>query len=87
MKKITLTLAIALSVSSLFAQDKKFFDKMFLLYTQKKVEQMKPEIDKVIADPANANNTELWLWKSTVDAEFESTENLKAKCADCFNSS
>ena len=48
---------------------------------------MKLDIDKVAADPANANNTELWLWKSTVDAEFESTENLKAKCADCFNSS
>ncbi len=87
MKKITLTLAIALGVSSLFAQDKKVMGKIVIMYSQKKFENAKTEIDKLIADPTNATSPELWMWKSTVDAEFLNSEELKAKCADCLNSS
>jgi hypothetical protein len=87
MKKNTLLIGGLLFISSSFAQDKKFFDKMFLAYSQKKIEQIKTEIDKVAADPANANNAEVWVWKSTIDAEMANSEELKAKCPDCLNSS
>jgi hypothetical protein len=85
MKKTTITLAIALSVSSLFAQDKKIMGKLLIMYTQgnSKIEEIKVEVDKLAADPANAKNIEVWAWKSTIDAEMSNNPN----CADCFNSS
>lgn len=86
MKKITLTLAIAIAASPLFAQDKaiKEIEKNYLLG---KIEAAKELTDKLVADPANANKADAWLWKSTLDAVAFSDEALKAKCADCLNSS
>lgn len=95
MKKTTLTLAISLCFGSLFAQEKDFFAKMFVLYTQdrdiekkeKSIEKIKTEIDKLAAEPKSQNNAEVWVWKSAMDAEFASSDNLKAKCADCLATS
>ncbi|MFY7963700.1 MAG: hypothetical protein ACOVO1_02280 [Chitinophagaceae bacterium] len=86
MKKTTLTLAITFGISSVFAQNKAFKDleKNYLLG---KLEASKDMIDKIVADPANANFPETWAWKSTIDAEMSSSDELKAKCADCFNTS
>ena len=95
MKKITLTLAIIVFATSLFAQDKQYFTKLTLLYSQEKdvatreknLEKYKAEIDAMTADAKNATNVELWAWKTTIDAEFANSETLNTKCANCLNSS
>lgn len=86
MKKITLTLAVAFTATLLFAQDKalKEVQKNYLLG---KIEAAKEVTDKIVADPANANSAEAWLWKSTLDAVAVANEKLKVTCTDCLNSS
>jgi len=87
MKKNTIILAGLMFANLANSQDKKFFDKMFLQYSQKKIEQIKVEIDKYIADPANESNKELWAWKTTIDAEMLNSDELKSKCTDCLTTS
>ena len=87
MKKITLTIASnVLFITAIFAQSKelKEVEKNYLLG---KIEPAKEIIDKLAANPANANNAEVWIWKSTLDAEISNNDALKAKCADCITSS
>jgi hypothetical protein len=89
MKKNTLLLAGLLFINAAFSQDKKVMTKIFLMYTKEnpKIEEIKTEVDKLVADPSNASNADVWAWKSTIDAEMTKTDELKAKCPDCLNSS
>ena len=87
MKKTTLTIASnVLFIAAIFAQSKelKLVQSNYLLG---KLEPAKEIVDKLAADPANANNAEVWIWKSTLDAEASSNDQLKAKCPDCLASS
>ncbi len=87
MKKITLTIASnVLFIAAIFAQSKelKEVEKNYLLG---KIEPAKEIIDKLVSNPANVNNADIWIWKSTLDAEVSNNDALKAKCADCLTSS
>jgi len=87
MKKITLTIASnVLFIATIFAQSKelKEVEKNYLLG---KIAPAKEIIDKLAANPANATNAEVWIWKSTLDAEISNSDDAITKCADCLTSS
>ncbi len=87
MKKITLTIASnVLFIAAVFAQSKELKE-VQKYYLTGKIEPAKEIVDKLAANPANANNAEVWIWKSTLDAEFSADEQLKTKCPDCLTSS
>lgn len=87
MKKITLTIASnVLFIATIFAQSKelKEVEKNYLLG---KIAPAKEIIDKLAANPANATNAEVWIWKSTLDAEISNSDDAITKCSDCLTSS
>lgn len=87
MKKLSLLCSTVLLFSVTFSQGKVDFTKLTLAYAQKNYDKVKPEVDKLAVDPANANNAEVWLWKMAVDAEYAYNEKLSASCSNCLQSS
>lgn len=87
MKKHTLIVSSLFFVTTSFAQEKAFFDKLFLMYSQKKIQEVKIEVDKMAANPANTSIADVWAWKTTMDAEMIADDALKTKCTDCMTTS
>jgi hypothetical protein len=85
MKKTTLTLVLSCFIATIFAQDKKFFDKVFLLYSQGKRAEARALIDGAAQMPNVPTNAEYWIWKSTLDAEV--LREGTTPCTDCLTSS
>lgn len=84
MKKILLVITSIIFVNITNAQDKKFFDQIFLLYNSNKIADAKAKIDAEAQNPKTKSNSEYWLWKSFLDIY---TLRSGTPCENCVNSS
>ncbi|MGN6399853.1 MAG: hypothetical protein ACTHMD_05335 [Flavisolibacter sp.] len=88
MRKLLLSVLLASSVTSLFAQK---LDDVQEKISKGKYDEAKEKIDKVLADPKNATNANAWYYKGKVYAELarqDSTNSLtydaKQEAFDAF---
>jgi tetratricopeptide (TPR) repeat protein len=88
MRKLLLSVLLASSISSVFAQK---LDDVQEKISKGKYDEAKEKIDKVLADPKNANNANAWYYKGKVYAELarqDSTGSLaydaQAQAFDAF---
>ena len=88
MRKLLLSVLLASSVTSLFAQK---LDDVQEKISKGKYDEAKEKIDKVLADPKNATNANAWYYKGKIYAELarrDSTNSLtydaKQEAFDAF---
>ena len=72
MRKLLLTGLLAASFSGLFAQK---LDEVQEKFSKGKYDEAKEKIDKILADPKNANTANAWYWKGKVYTEFEKLDS------------
>ncbi len=81
MKKIILSFLLVAMAWSAFSQGKDY-NKLLLLYGQKKYEDAKQEIDKITADPKTKAKLETELWRAAIYAELFADSSLSPKYPD-----
>ncbi|HEU0111296.1 MAG TPA: hypothetical protein VFQ73_10490 [Flavisolibacter sp.] len=67
MRKLLLSVLLAASVSSLFAQK---LDDVQEKISKGKYDEAKEKLEKFMADPKNANNASAWYYKGKIEAEM-----------------
>jgi tetratricopeptide (TPR) repeat protein len=79
MRKLLLSVLLAASISSVFAQK---LDDVQEKISKGKYDEAKEKIDKVLADPKNANNANAWYYKGKIYAELARQDSTGALSYD-----